>query len=418
MKLIENGKLRMENENNSQFSTLNSQLLGDYIQEVNIRNTDLSVDTLLGVSIQKVLMPSIANTIGTNMKTYKIIRKNQFIYGAVTSRNGDKISIALLEDYDEAIVSQAYTVFEITDTEKLLPEYLMMWFRRPEFDRYARYKSHGSARETFDWQEMCEVELPIPSIEKQREIVNEYNTVVNRIKLNDKLNQKLEETTQTLYKHWFVDFEFPNEKGLPYQSNGGEMVYNEELDREIPKRWSVKGLSEIADYLNGTAMQKYPTNSDSKYISVLKIRELNQGFSDEKSDKANFDFPKKYLIKNEDIIFSWSGTLIIDIWTGGNSALNQHLFKVTSDNKPKWFYYLATKYYISKFIRIADGNKTSLGHIKREHLNNSFVAFNDDFIKKWNSKFEIILKEVINNKLQNQRLRELKDLLLARMSEN
>ena len=117
--------------------------------------------------------------------------------------------MALLEDHETAILSQAYIVFEVIDHNKLDPEYLMMWFRCPEFDRYARFKSHGSARETFDWEEMCETELPIPSIEKQRVIVKEYNTVVNRIKLNEQLNQKLEETAQALYKHWFVDFEFP-----------------------------------------------------------------------------------------------------------------------------------------------------------------------------------------------------------------
>jgi len=182
--------------------------LGDYIHPVNIRNKDLEVTTLLGVSIRKVLMPSIANTIGTNMKTYKIIAKNQFAYGPVTSRNGDKISIALLEEHEIAIVSQAYTVFEVIDDNEVLPEYLMMWFRRPEFDRFTRFKSHGSAREVFDWEELCDTQLPIPTIEKQRQIVAEYNTVTNRIKLNEQLNQKLEATAQALYKHWFVDFEF------------------------------------------------------------------------------------------------------------------------------------------------------------------------------------------------------------------
>lgn len=181
----------------------NYKKLGEYIRPVNIRNNDLKIDRLLGVSIRKVLMPSIANTIGTNMKTYKIINKNQFAYGPVTSRNGDKISVALLEEYNEAIISQAYTVFEVIDHEVLNPEYLMMWFRRSEFDRYARFKSHGSAREIFDWDEMCETTLPIPSIEKQREIVKEYNVIVNRIKLNEELNKKLEDTAQALYKHWF-----------------------------------------------------------------------------------------------------------------------------------------------------------------------------------------------------------------------
>jgi type I restriction enzyme S subunit len=216
--------------------------LGDYIQPVNIRNKELEVTTLLGVSIRKVLMPSIANTIGTNMKTYKIIKQNQFAYGPVTSRNGDKISIALLEEHETAIVSQAYTVFEVIDEQEVLPEYIMMWFRRPEFDRFARFKSHGSAREVFDWEELCDTQLPIPSIEKQQQIVAEYNTVTNRISLNNQLNQKLEETAQALYKHWFVDFEFPNTENKPYKSSGGEMVYNEELDKDIPVGWEVEKL--------------------------------------------------------------------------------------------------------------------------------------------------------------------------------
>jgi type I restriction enzyme S subunit len=248
--------------------------LGQFIQSINNRNKDLKVERLLGVSIRKVLMPSIANTFGTNMKTYKIIKKHQFAYGPVTSRNGDKISIALLEEYDEAIVSQAYTVFEIVDSEILDPEYLMMWFKRPEFDRYARFKSHGSARETFDWDELCEIELPIPSIEKQQEIVKEYNTVVNRITLNEKLNEKLEETAQVLYKHWFVDFEFPNEEGEPYKSSGGEMVFNEELDLEIPLGWEIENLSSLIEvkygkdykHLNAGNIPLYGSGGIMKYV--------------------------------------------------------------------------------------------------------------------------------------------------------
>ena len=221
----------------------NYRPLGNYIKEVNNRDTKLEVDLLLGVSIQKKFMPSIANTIGTDMSTYKIIKRNQFAYGPVTSRNGDKISIALLEDYDEAIVSQAYTPFEVKNTNDLDPEYLMMWFRRPEFDRYARFMSHGSAREIFGWEEMCNTLLPIPSITKQHEIVKEYNIVVNRIKLNQQLIRKLEETAQAIYKQWFVDFEFPDENGNPYKSNGGEMVESEL--GEIPKGWRVKVVGDV-----------------------------------------------------------------------------------------------------------------------------------------------------------------------------
>jgi len=183
----------------------NYKKLGPYIREVVEKNTDLSVANLLGVSITKQFIPSIANTIGTDMTTYKVVRKNQFSYGPVTSRNGDKISVALLMD-DEGIVSTSYTVFEIINHEQLDPEYLMMWFRRPEFDRYARFKSHGSVREIFDWEEMGDVELPIPSIDKQLEIVREYNIIVERIKLNEKINSQLEDLVKDLFNNGFSDF--------------------------------------------------------------------------------------------------------------------------------------------------------------------------------------------------------------------
>lgn len=229
--------------------------LGPYIREVVELNIDLQVELLLGVSVSKKFIPSIANTIGTDMSRYKIVRERQFAYGPVTSRNSDKVSIALLSKPD-CIISTSYTVFEVIDENQLLPEYLMMWFRRPEFDRYARFRSHGSVRELFGWDEMCDVKLPIPSIKKQREIVKEYQTVVGRSRLNERLNEKLEEAAQAIYKQWFVEFEFPMTAGYaesigkpelacqPYKSSGGEMEYNDVLGQEIPKNWRDSTLGE------------------------------------------------------------------------------------------------------------------------------------------------------------------------------
>lgn len=179
--------------------------LGDYIRQVDVRNRDLGVDNLLGLSISKQFIPSIANTIGTDMANYKVVQPRQFGYVPVTSRNGDKITVALYDGDKPCIISQAYIVFEVTDTDKLLPEYLMMWFRRPEFDRYARFKSHGSAREVFEWDEMCNVMLPVPPIEEQRKIVAEYQAIERRIESNRRLIATLEATAQTIYRHMFVD---------------------------------------------------------------------------------------------------------------------------------------------------------------------------------------------------------------------
>lgn len=167
------------------------RLLGDFIQPVDERNRDLRVDYLLGVSISKQFIPSIANIVGTDLSNYKIVRTGQFAYGPVTSRNGEKISIALLRDKD-CIISSSYTVFEVVNKNELDSEYLMLWFSRPEFDRYARYMSHGSVREIFDWDELCKVELPVPSIDRQRSIVRAYQTITERIELKRRINDNLE----------------------------------------------------------------------------------------------------------------------------------------------------------------------------------------------------------------------------------
>ena len=168
----------------------NYKKLGEYIRIIDERNNDLAIDNLLGVSITKQFIPSIANIVGTDLSNYKIVRTGQFAYGPVTSRNGEKISIALLNTAD-CIISSSYTVFEVSKPDELNAEYLMLWFSRPEFDRYARYKSHGSVREIFDWNELCMAELPVPPIDKQREIVQAYKAITRRIELKKQINDNL-----------------------------------------------------------------------------------------------------------------------------------------------------------------------------------------------------------------------------------
>ena len=149
----------------------------------------------------------------------------------------------------------------------------------------------------------------------------------------------MEQIAQNLFKHWFIDFEFPNVDGKPYKSSGGEILASELGD--IPEGWTIKPLDEIAEFLNGLALQKYPPENADDFLPVIKIRELRTGVNDG-SDKASINIPKKYIIDNGDIIFSWSGSLDVVIWNFGKGALNQHLFKVDSDKYPKWFYYYWT----------------------------------------------------------------------------
>jgi type I restriction enzyme S subunit len=176
--------------------------LGNYVQNIDIRNTNLLVTNLLGVSIKKKFIKSVANTIGTDFKNYKIIKKGQFAYGPVTSRNGDKISVALLED-EECIISSSYTSFEIVKPKELIAEYLNLLFKNEEFDRLARFNSWGSAREIFSWEDFCDTKMYIPEIDKQKKIIKQYNILNNRINLLTKINENLGLQAETLHNEYF-----------------------------------------------------------------------------------------------------------------------------------------------------------------------------------------------------------------------
>ena len=226
------------------------RLLGDFIQPVDERNRDLKVDYLLGVSISKQFIPSIANIVGTDLSSYKIVRTGQFAYGPVTSRNGEKISIALLRDKD-CIISSSYTVFEVVNKNALDPEYLMLWFSRPEFERYARYMSHGSVREIFDWDELCKVELPVPSIDKQRSIVKAYQTITERIELKRRINDNLEATAMAIFRSHFVTFE----------KYGGK----------IPTTWVKATIGDVVSVARGASprpIQKFMSETGMPWVKI------------------------------------------------------------------------------------------------------------------------------------------------------
>jgi len=343
---------------------LNYKRLGDFIQVVSIKNKDLKVTKLLGVSITKKFIPSIANTIGTDMSKYKIVKKNQFTYGSITSRNGDKISVALLED-DEAIVSTSYTVFKVIDEDKLLPEYLMMWFRRAEFDRYARYMSHGSTREAFGWDEMCDVELPVPSTDKQKEIVKEYHTITNRIKLNEQLNQKLEDTAQAIYKEWFVNFEFPDANGKPYKSSGGDMEYSVEFDMEIPVRWEPNKFDKYVKLSQGQVINaKTQHLIKDTGLPLLRITDLLN--NTQKIFIDEFEVAEKNIAKKDDIIYSRTGQVGL-VFKNKIGVVYNNCFKVipldNKINKNYLYWFLKEKNTYQIMVELSSGSaQADLAH--------------------------------------------------------
>ena len=375
----------------------NFKLLGNYIKPVVGRNVDLGELPLVGLSISKKFIPSIANTIGTDMSAYRIIEKNQFAYGPVTSRNGDKITIALFSDYEKALISQAYIPFEVKDTNELDPEYLMMWFRRPEFDRYARFKSHGSAREIFDWDEMCNTLLPVPHIDKQREIVKEYNVIQNRIALNQQLILKLEETAQAIYKRWFVEFEFPDENGKPYKSNGGEMVESELGG--IPNDWKVGTLFDLIELQRGFD---------------LPTQERKEGTFPIFASTGTNEKHSEFKVKAPGIVTGRSGSLgevfyvDEDFWPLNTTLWVKH-FKIATP---------IYTYYVLKGINIIDYNGGSaVPTLNRNDIHrHQLILPKKNVIEKFENTQKVFFKRMKEIGIENQKLAELKNLLLSKLA--
>lgn len=376
----------------------NYKKIGDFIELVDERNRDLSISKLLGLSISKEFIPSVANTVGTNMATYKIIRKGQFACSIMQVRRDKKMPIALLQEFDEAIISQAYPVFQVIDENLLLPEYLMMWFSRSEFDRHACFLAVGGVRGSLEWDDFLEMELPIPSLEKQCEIVAEYNTVVNRIKLNEQINQKLEETAQALYKHWFVDFEFPNEEGKPYKSSGGKMVFNEELEKEIPKGWDVILLPELIEVKYGKDYKHLKKGNIPLYGSGGIMKYVNGILY----DKPSILIPRKGTLSN--IIYIDEPFWSVDT-----------MFYSKLKNENFAFY---TFYYLKQLDFMALNVGSAVPSMTTEMLNSfQMVKPNSKVLESFNTKLFTLNRNSKERKNQSGVLKEVAATILSKMTK-
>ena len=263
----------------------------------------------------------------------------------------------------------------------------------------------GSAQPQITIESLTKYSFRIPSLDDQHRIASILSSLDRKIELNNKINADLEEMAQAIFKNWFVDFE-------PFKD--GKFV-DSELGM-IPEGWKVGRLTEIASYMNGLAMQKFPPENNEDSLPVLKIKELGQGFCGTDSDRCSCNIKDECKIHNGDVIFSWSGTLLVDVWCGGDCGLNQHLFKVTSKDYPKWFYYYWTKHHLQEFIHIAKDKAVTMGHIKRGHLEEAMVAIPDNVsMEKAHELFEPILSKMISLRLESSRLSTLRDTLLPRL---
>lgn len=233
--------------------------------------------------------------------------------------------------------------------------------------------------------------ISFPPIKEQQKIAEILGAVDEKIELNRKMNKTLEQIGQAIFKRWFVDLE------------------------ETPKGWEESNLDKIANFLNGLALQKHPPENEVNSLPVIKIKELKSGVS-ESSDKASSNIPEEYIVNDGDVLFSWSGSLEVVLWSGGKGALNQHLFKITSKSYPKWFYYYWTKYYLEEFQTIAAGKATTMGHIQRRHLSEAEVLIPDKSIMdKLDSVMTPVTDLIINNSVENETLSQIRDSLLPRL---
>lgn len=373
--------------------------IGNYIQLVDERNRNLEVTTLLGLSISKVFIPSVANIIGTDMENYKIIRKNQFACSTMQVRRDGKMPVALLKDFDEAIISPAYPVFEVIDSNVLLPEYLMMWFSRSEFDREACFYAVGGVRGSLEWEDFLDMKLPVPSPEKQRQLVNEYHVLVDRITINNRLIQKLEETAQAVYK---------------------EFIVSNDTERK----------ETLADYIESAntgldAIKRAPIVIEDTGIKCLRIQDVskesnveNWGFT--KVENNNF---KKFQLKKDDILVARTGATV-----GGNifirkdlkSVFNNGLIRIRGDisriNPIILQMLFKTKLFVEHINSIAFGTSTQpniqIGDLLSFQVSFSTIEVQAEYteylIKTDNLKFNLMEQKNV--------LEKLKDLLLSKLT--
>lgn len=310
--------------------------------------------------------------------------------------NGKRAQINMLEQDEIGFGSTEFIIFR--EKENISNSNFIYYLICSDLIREPAIKSMvgSSGRQRVQIDVLKELIIPLPPIDVQKKIAGVLGALDDKIELNNKINNNLEQQAQTLFKSWFVDFE-------PF---GGTM----------PDDWKVGNLLDIADYLNGLAMQKFRPAENDKGLPVLKIKELRQGFCDSNSELCSLNVKNEYIVNDGDVIFSWSGSLLVDFWCGGKCGLNQHLFKVTSKNFDKWFYFLWTKHYLEHFAFIAADKATTMGHIKREELEKAKVIIpSSECYQKMKQIMTPIYDLLISNRVENTRLSALRDTLLPKL---
>ena len=335
--------------------------------------------------------------------------------GVTVGRSGASFGVVSYSPVDYWPLNTALYVINFHGNDERFAYYFL---KSLDFKRY----NSGSAQPSLNRNYIHPIPVKIPPLSEQKAIARILSSLDDKIELNQQMNGTLEAIAQAIFKSWFVDFDPVRAKMDGRQPSGMDAAtadlfpdsFEDSPLGKIPRGWTVNSLDKIANFLNGLALQKYPPTGD-KYLPVIKIAELRRGVT-ESSGKASLDIPSEYVIQDGDILFSWSGSLVNCVWCGGKGALNQHLFKVTSVEYPKWFYYQWVNYHLLDFQAIAASKATTMGHIQRHHLTEAQVVVPPvDILQVMNKTMTPLLERVINNKLESRTLTSIRDTILQKL---
>ncbi|WP_315548430.1 restriction endonuclease subunit S [Lautropia mirabilis] len=379
------------------------------------------------------------DAIPVNSRRPERMDRREYTGSGTRFRNGDTLvaritpclengKTAYISDLPDGVVAHGSTEYIVISGRKGVSDGLFGYYvaRSPDFRDYAISRMEGtSGRQRVPVDAIEVYRINLPSLTEQQAIANILGTLDDKIELNRKQNETLEEMARALFKAWFVDFEPVRAKmegrwkrgqslpGMPahlYDLFPDRMVESEL--GEIPEGWEVRSLDSIANYLNGLALQKYPPESEDEFLPVIKIAQLRSGDT-HGAGRASARISPEYVVENGDVLFSWSGSLEVEVWSGGRGALNQHLFKVTSGLFPKWFYYFATRHHLPTFREIAAGKATTMGHIQRKHLTASKVVIPSlEGMNRIDSVIAPLFEKLTYNAKQSRVLVQLRDSLL------
>lgn len=292
-------------------------------------------------------------------------------------------------EYDGGCSNDVLVFVPKLNTDK---DFLYYVLADDDFFTYSMATSKGTKMPRGDKTSIMQYEVPLIDLQVQKKIASVLKALDERIKLNNEINNNLEQQAQAIFANEFLSLD------------------------TLPEGWKQASLIDIADYLNGLAMQKYRPTADESGIPVLKIKELRQGCCDDNSELCSPSIKSDYIIHDGDVIFSWSGSLLVDLWCGGICGLNQHLFKVTSSKYDKWFYYAWTKHHLDRFVAVAADKATTMGHIKRDELAKAEVLIpNEADYNRIGALLQPIYEMIISNRIENKKLAATRDTLLPKL---